>query len=145
MVHDSGTVLCLMSEYPCNAKIGILTVFRITRTTESIAPLLSVPSFTFGQSMGKGNCFFFYIINIPALKQPSSKVLHQTYRRPTLPKRCRLCSVDHVVEALAMEDLEAEELTGQRIKLMYQDAETVVIVNAVTLISVGHDLVQMDL
>jgi hypothetical protein len=44
-----------------------------------------------------------------------------------------------------MEDLEAEELTGQRIKLMYQDAETVVIVNAVTLISVGHDPVRMDL
>ena len=43
-----------------------------------------------------------------------------------------------------MEDLEAEGLMGQRIKLTYQDAETVVIVNAVTLISVAHDRVQMD-
>ena len=40
-----------------------------------------------------------------------------------------------------MEDLEEEGLLDQRIKLMYQDEETVVIVHAITLISVGHDQV----
>ena len=40
-----------------------------------------------------------------------------------------------------MEDLEEEGLPGQRIKLMYQDEETVVIVHAITLISVAHDRV----
>ena len=51
MAHVPGAALWLMSEYG-NAE-SVLTVFRITRTTDSIAPLFSVPSFTFGQSMGK--------------------------------------------------------------------------------------------
>ena len=114
------------------------------RTTDSIEPLFSVPSFTFGQSMGKGT-FFWKKKYLPALKRPSSKVLRQTYHRPTLPKRCRLCSADHVVEASAMEAPEAERLMVQRIKLMYRDAETVVVVNAVALISVAHDRVRVDL
>ena len=46
----------LMSEYG-NAE-SILTVLRITRTTDSIAPLFSVPSFTFGKSMGKVLIFY---------------------------------------------------------------------------------------
>jgi hypothetical protein len=140
VAHDSGTALLLMSDSSMANAESVLTVFRITRTTDSIAPLFSVPSFTFGQSMGKGTCFFLRK-TLPALERPSSKVLHQTYHRPTLPERYRLCSVDHVVEPLAMEDLEEEGLLGQRIKLMYQDEETVVIDHAITLISVGHDQV----
>ena len=93
--------------------------------------------------MGKGTCYFLRK-NLPALKRPSSKVLHHTYHRPTLPKMCRPCSVDHGVESSVVEDLGAERLMGQRIKRMYQDAETVIVVNAVALISVGHDWVQMD-
>jgi hypothetical protein len=40
-----------------------------------------------------------------------------------------------------MEDLEEGELLGQRIELIYQDEETVVAVNAITLLSVVHDQV----
>jgi hypothetical protein len=40
-----------------------------------------------------------------------------------------------------MEDLEEGGLLGQRIKLMCQDEETVVIVNAIALISAAHDQV----
>jgi hypothetical protein len=79
--------------------------------------------------------------NLPALQQPSSRVLRQAYHKLTLPKSCRLCSVDHVVEWLVTEDLEEGELLGQRIKLIYQDEETVVIVNAVTVLFVAHDQV----
>ena len=78
------------------------------------------------------------------LQRPSSKVLHQAYHRLTLPNRCRLCSVDHVAESLAMEDLEEGGLLDQRIKPMYQDEETVVVVNAIALLSVAHDQGWMD-
>ena len=44
MVRDSGAKPSLISKYG-NAE-SVLTVLRITRTTDSIAPLFSVPSFT---------------------------------------------------------------------------------------------------
>ena len=87
-----------------------------------------------------GKALIFLVNSSPALQQPSSRVL-QACHRLTLPKRYPLCSVDHVVEWLVMEDLEEGELLGQQIKLIYQDEETVVTVNAITLLSVVHDQV----
>ena len=43
-----------------------------------------------------------------------------------------------------MEDLEEGGLLDQRIKPMYQDEETVVVVNAIALLSVAHDQGWMD-
>lgn len=40
-----------------------------------------------------------------------------------------------------MEELEEGELLGQQIKLIYQDEETVITVNAITLLFVAHDQV----
>lgn len=138
MAHDSGTALLLMSGIrqcrKCTHRFSNNAYDRFYRTSvfRAFFHLWAIH----GQKV-----LIFMRKALPALERPSSKVLHQTYHRPTLPKRCCLFSVDHVEESLAMEDLEEEGLLDQRIKLMYQDEETVVIVHAITLISVGHDQV----
>ena len=72
------------------------------------------------------------------LQQPSSKVLRKAYHRPTLPKTCCLCPV-------IIKDLAEGELLGQRIRLIYQGEATVVVVNAIALVSAEHGGVSMGL